>query len=128
MFSNSPAFSGYSVNDLDVARKFYGEVLGCNVEEDLMGLRLAFPNGQSVYLYQKDDHIPATFTVLNFPVASIDTAIDELVSKGVMIERYDNLPAPQDERGVLRGKASGMGPDIAWFRDPASNVLAVLEN
>ena len=128
MFSDSPVFNSYSINDLAIARQFYREILGCNVAEDLMGLKLTFPNGQSVYLYQKDDHTPATFTVLNFPVEYIDTAIDELVSKGIIMERYDNLPTPQDERGVLRGKAAGMGPDIAWFRDPANNILAVLEN
>lgn len=127
MFQSSPVFSSFSVNDLNQARSFYQDTLGCMVEEDMMGLRLTFPNGHAVYIYQKDDHQPAGFTVLNFPVDSIDAAIDELTSKGVVLERYDVLPAPQDEKRVLRGKAAGMGPDIAWFKDPAGNVLAVLE-
>lgn len=127
MFKDSPAFSGYSVTDPEAAKQFYGEVLGCTVTDDQMGLQLSFPNGQSVFLYQKDDHTPATYTVLNFPVESIDAAVDELVSKGVVMERYDMMPARQDEKGVLRGKAAGMGPDIAWFKDPAGNILAVLE-
>lgn len=128
MFKDSPAFSSYSVDDAVAARQFYSEVLGCSLDEDAMGLKLAFPNGHSVYLYQKDDHVPATFTVLNLPVESIDAAVDDLVGKGLVMERYDTLPASQDERGVLRGKDAGMGPDIAWFRDPSGNILAVLEN
>lgn len=128
MFRDSPAFSGYSVDDMVAAKQFYSEVLGCSVDEDSMGLKLVFPNGHTVFLYQKDNHVPATFTVLNFPVASIDAAVDELVNKGLVMERYDNMPAPQDEKGVLHGKDAGMGPNIAWFRDPAGNILAVLEN
>lgn len=128
MFRDSPVFSGYSVDDVVAAKQFYSEVLGCSVDEDVMGLKLVFPNGHTVFLYQKDDHVPATFTVLNFPVPSIDAAVDELVNKGLVMERYDNMPAPQDEKGVLRGKDAGMGPNIAWFRDPAGNILAVLEN
>lgn len=128
MFKDSPAFSSYSVSDSVVAKQFYSEVLGCDVTEEMMGLRLVFPNGHTVHLYQKDDHVPAIFTVLNLPVNSVDAAIDDLMDRGVVMERYDNLPAPQDEKGVLRGKAVGMGPDIAWFRDPAGNILSVLEN
>ena len=128
MFRDSPVFSGYSVDDMVAAKQFYSEVLGCSVDEDSMGLKLVFPNGHTVFLYQKDNHVPATFTVLNFPVASIDAAVDELVNKGLVMERYDNMPAPQDEKGVLHGKDAGMGPNIAWFRDPAGNILAVLEN
>lgn len=127
MFQDSPAFSSYSVNDQEVAKQFYGEVLGCRTEDDWMGVKLTFINGQTVFMYQKDDHVPATFTVLNLPVESIDTAVDYLVGKGVVVERYDNLPAPQDEKGILRGRAAGMGPDIAWFRDPAGNILSVIE-
>jgi predicted enzyme related to lactoylglutathione lyase len=125
MFKDSSAFSSYSVDDLAAAKQFYSDVLGCTVEEDQMGLQLSFPNGHTVFLYQKDNHIPATFTVLNFLVPSVDAAIDELTSQGIPMERYDNMPAPQDDKGVLRGKQAGMGPDIAWFKDPAGNVLAV---
>lgn len=127
MFQNSPAFSTYSVNDQEAARQFYRDILGCTVDEDWMGLKLTFPNGQTVLLYPKDDHVPALFTVLNFPVDSIDMAVDSLMGKGIVMERYDTLPGDQDEKGVLRGKTVNMGPDIAWFKDPAGNILSVLE-
>ena len=127
MFKNSPAFSGYSVNDLATAQKFYNEVLGCDVVSSEMGLRLVFPDGHNVFLYEKPDHVPATFTVLNFPVDDIDAAVDTLTERGVTFLRYDSMPTPQDEKGVLRGRSADMGPDIAWFEDSAGNVLAVLE-
>lgn len=127
MFKDSPAFSSYSVQDIAATKTFYQDLLGCTLSEDAMGLQLKFPNGHAVYLYQKNDHVPAGFTVLNLPVTSIDESIAELTAKGVSMERYDTLPAPQDQLGVLRGKAAGMGPDIAWFKDPSGNVLAVLE-
>lgn len=120
------AFSGYSSNDIGAARDFYGKVLGLDLEENMGGLGFTI-GGQQVFIYPKDDHQPASFTVLNLVVDSIDAAIDELTAKGVVFERYDSMPAPQDEKGVLRGKAAGMGPDIAWFKDPASNILAVVE-
>lgn len=128
MFKNSPAFSGFSVNDLAAAKKFYGVTLGVEVTEDSMGLMLKIAGGNPVFIYQKDNHAPATFTILNFPVDDIDKAVDDLKGRGVTFERYDNMPAPQDERGILRGKAAGMGPDIAWFKDPAGNILSVLSN
>ncbi|HAC56094.1 TPA: glyoxalase [Candidatus Saccharibacteria bacterium] len=127
MFENATTFSGCSVSDLTLARDFYEGKLGCSVEDDSMGLQLRLPGGQSHFLYQKDDHQPAAYTTLNFVVSDIDQVIDELVASGVSMERYDTLPATQDERGVLRGKAAGMGPDIAWFQDPFGNILAVLE-
>ena len=120
------AFSGYSSNDIGAARDFYGKVLGLDLEENMGGLGFTI-GGQQVFIYPKDDHQPASFTVLNLVVDSIDAAIDELMAKGVVFERYDSMPAPQDEKGVLRGKAAGMGPDIAWFKDPAGNILAVVE-
>lgn len=130
MFKQANAFSSFSVNDLETAKIFYGETLGCETDDNGMGLELRFPNGHVVFIYDKKDHKPADFTVLNFPVDDINVAIDSLTEAGVIMERYDNLnlPGEQDERGVLRGKAAGMGPDIAWFKDPAGNVLAVLEN
>lgn len=127
MFKQANAFSGYSVNDLEEAKTFYGEMLGCDLDDTGMGLELHFPNGQTVFIYEKEDHEPATYTVLNFPVDDINEAVDSLVETGVVMKRYDNLPAEQDGRGVLRGKSAGMGPDIAWFEDPAGNILAVLE-
>ena len=128
MFKQANAFSSFSVDDLETAKTFYGETLGCQLDDSNMGLELQFPNGHSVFIYDKGDHQPATFTVLNFPVDDIDTAVASLGEAGVTMERYDDLPAPQDDNGVLRGKSAGMGPDIAWFKDPAGNILAVLEN
>lgn len=128
MFKDAGAFSGYSVNDLEEAKTFYGEMLGISINDDGMGLELSFPSGHSVFLYEKEDHSPASFTVLNFPVDDINTAVDSLVEAGITMQRYDGMPGDQDARGIMRGKAAGMGPDIAWFKDPAGNVLAVLEN
>jgi predicted enzyme related to lactoylglutathione lyase len=128
MFRDVKPFSAYSVNDLEEAKTFYGEMLGIDLDDNGMGLELRFSNGHSLYLYEKEDHEPATFTVLNFPVDDINTAVDSLVEAGVVMKRYDDMPGEQDGRGVMRGKSTGMGPDIAWFEDPAGNVLAVLEN
>ncbi len=126
MLKDSAAFSGFSAPDLAAAKAFYRDVLGVSVQEEgEMGLFLEL-NGTSVFIYPKADHTPAEFTVLNFKVTDIDAVIDDLASKGVQMERYDNLPAPQDEKGVLRGKAANMGPDIAWLKDPAGNILSVL--
>lgn len=128
MFKQTPAFSGYSVDNISQAQSFYEDTLGLTVIASPMGLELKFESGHRVFLYEKADHQPASFTVLNFPVDSIETAVDELVSKGITFEHYEDLPAPQDERGILRGRAANMGPDIAWFKDPAGNTLAVLQD
>lgn len=127
MFTDAKAFSGFSVNDLDAAKAFYSQVLGIEVDEQPMGLFLKLKSGSDVYIYQKDNHTPASFTILNFPVDDIDKAIDELTEKGVVFEQYDMPGMEQDEKGVLRGRTAHMGPDIAWFEDPAGNVLAVLQ-
>lgn len=127
MFGKSPAFSGYSVFDTEVARKFYAEVLGLDVALNDMGiLEVELATGGVVILYPKDNHEPATFTVLNFPVDDIDAAVDALAAAGVVLERYEGTN--QDEKGISRGKAAGMGPDIAWFTDPSGNILSVLSN
>lgn len=128
MFKDSPVFSGFSVKDKVEAWKFYEEILGCDIADNGMGLVMKFPGGQTVFLYEKEDHEPASYTVLNFPVDNINAAVDELIAKGITMERYEGMPGNQDERGVLRGKAAGMGPDIAWFKDPSRNILAVLED
>lgn len=120
-------FSGFSVKSLDDTQAFYSDTLGLKVTRDDMGLQIALPQGGAVFIYEKPGHIPAVFTIFNVVVASIDTAIKELEGKGVTFLRYDTLPASQDELGVLRGKAAGMGPDIAWFKDPSGNVLGLLE-
>lgn len=122
------AFSGYSSRDVGIDKRFYQETLGLDVSDDMGGLQLSLPQGHRVFIYPKDDHQPATYTVLNLVVDEINAAIDELLGKGVVFERYDNMPAEQDERGVLRGKDAGMGPNIAWFKDPSENILALVEN
>lgn len=120
------AFSGYSSDQITECTKFYRDILGLTLKEDMGGIGFDI-NGLSVFIYPKQDHEPATYTVLNFVVDDINTSIDELKTKGVTFERYDNLPAKQDERGVLRGLEAGMGPDIAWFRDPSANILALVQ-
>jgi catechol 2,3-dioxygenase-like lactoylglutathione lyase family enzyme len=124
MLRDTKAFSGFSVDDLQKAKQFYGETLGLQVSEDNGLLTLHISGGSNVLVYPKDNHVPATFTILNFPVDDIDKTVDELVARGVSFERYDGFQ--QDERGIARGIASGQGPDIAWFKDPAGNILSVL--
>lgn len=127
MFAHSPAFTGFSVDDADTARAFYRDILGLAVEDAGPGiLRIELGGGTHVIAYAKPDHVPATFTVLNFPVDDIDAAVDALGARGVALVRYDGLG--QDERGISRGRAQGWGPDIAWFTDPAGNILSVLQD
>jgi catechol 2,3-dioxygenase-like lactoylglutathione lyase family enzyme len=122
MLKDSHAFSGFSVDDVGKARDFYGTKLGVTVSEEMGGLRLQLGGGTSVFIYQKDNHEPATYTVLNFPVENLEEAVDRLTDAGVGFERYEGFD--QDERGIARG--NGQGPDIAWFKDPAGNILSVL--
>ena len=126
MFQAKAAFSGFSVNDLAKAKAFYAGTLGLKVDDEGVGMRLHLPGGGTVFAYPKDDHQPATFTILNFVVDSIDEAVDELTNRGVQFEHYEEGPKT-DEKGILRGRALQMGPDIAWFKDPAGNTLAVLQ-
>lgn len=128
MIDGNKAFGGFSVNDAGAAKEFYGGTLGLDVRQDEMGLALHVGGGNPIFAYEKDDHAPASFTILNFPVEDIDKAVDDLVAKGVTFERYEGFPFEQDEKGIARGKAAGMGPDIAWFKDPAGNVLSVLSD
>lgn len=121
------AFSGYSAGDMLVMKPFYSNVLELDVKENMGGITLLFANGHSVFIYPKENHEPATYTVLNLVVSNINESIDELMAKGVVFERYDGMPVEQDERGVLRGKDAGMGPNIAWFKDPSGNILAIIE-
>jgi predicted enzyme related to lactoylglutathione lyase len=128
MLKNSKAFGSFSVDDLGKTKKFYSQTLGLDVrEEGDMGLNLKLADGMSVFIYPKGDHQPATFTVLNFTVDDIDSAVSELKEKGVEFESYDEGMIKTDENNVARGLSAGMGPDIAWFNDPAGNVLAVLQ-
>ncbi len=125
MFKNTPAFSGFSVNDLQKAKEFYGENLGVEVTEDSSGLTLKISGGNNIFVYQKDDHSPATYTILNFVVEDIDKAVDELMEKGIKFEHYDQMT---DEKGIARGLENDQGPNIAWFNDPAGNFLSVLQD
>jgi catechol 2,3-dioxygenase-like lactoylglutathione lyase family enzyme len=123
MLADAKAFSGFAVPDMDEAKKFYGETLGLKVSEeemDVIGLQLG--SGASVMIYPKPDFEPATYTILNFPVDDVDEVVDELSRRGVSFERYDGFD--QDEKGIARGDE---GPNIAWFKDPAGNILSVLE-
>jgi len=123
MFKQTKAFGGFAVNDLQKAREFYGGALGLDVTEGAMGiLTLHIKNGGKIIIYPKPNHIPATFTILNFPVADIEKSVDELTALGVHFEQYDG-EIKTDERGVFR---TG-GPKIAWFKDPAGNILSVIE-
>lgn len=126
MFKPKTVFSGFSVDDLAKAKAFYSEILGLEVDEDAMGLRLHLPDGATVFVYPKKDHRPATFTIMNFVVEAIDEAVDELARRGVIFERYDG-ELKTDEKGIARGISRKQGPDIAWFKDPAGNFLSVLE-
>ncbi|HSX09330.1 MAG TPA: VOC family protein [Candidatus Saccharimonadales bacterium] len=126
MLHAKAAFSGISVDDQDKAKEFYTEILGLKLHDEEMGLTFSLPGGGSLFMYAKDDHKPATFTVLNFVVDDIDEAVDALIEKGVKFEKYEGFH--QDEKGIARGKAANMGPDIAWFKDPSGNILSVLQN
>jgi len=117
------AFSGFAVDDIDAAKRFYGETLGMNVSDDNGMLALGIGGGKRVLVYPKPDHVPATYTILNFPVDDVDAAVDGLTRAGVQFEHYDWEDIKTDEKGIMRGN----GPDIAWFRDPAGNILSVLK-
>ncbi|HUQ62328.1 MAG TPA: VOC family protein [Acidimicrobiales bacterium] len=126
MFRDTQAFSSFSVDDREAAKRFYGETLGLEVSEnpdmeELLNVSVA--GGGRVMIYAKPDHTPATFTVLNFPVDDIDTAVDALADRGVDFEIYDEGELKTDEKGIMRTN----GPQVAWFRDPAGNVLSVLQ-
>ena len=123
MLRDSKAFSGFSAGDIQTAKKFYSETLGLDVTEShgLLTLRLA--GGNNVLIYPKPNHVPATFTVLNFPVTDVDLVVDELTKRGVRFEIYDLPNLKTDKKGIMRGN----GPTIAWFKDPAGNILSVIE-
>lgn len=128
MFKHTKAFSSFSVNDLEKAREFYQNVLGLETKKIDMGegneiLELHIAGGSKIIVYPKPNHTPATFTIFNFPVEDVEKAVDELTKNGVQFEHYDNEWMKTDEKGIFRGG----GPVIAWFTDPAGNILSVLE-
>ena len=123
MFKDADAFSSFAVDELEAARRFYGETLGVEIGETTEHFfELKLGGGGTVLIYGKPDYAPATFTVLNFPVDDIDQAVDALSEHGVTFERYDGMN--QDEKGIDRGNE---GPHIAWFTDPAGNIISVLQ-
>ena len=123
MLKDSKAFSGFSAGDIQTAKKFYSETLGLDVTESHGLLTLGLAGGNNVLIYPKPNHVPATFTVLNFPVRDVDLAVDELTKRSVRFEIYDLPNLKTDKKGIMRGN----GPTIAWFKDPAGNILSVIE-
>jgi predicted enzyme related to lactoylglutathione lyase len=124
MLGDSKAFSGFSVNDIGKAKEFYGRTLGLKVSESNGLLTLHLAGRNNVLIYPKPNHTPATFTVLNFPVKDVDQAVDDLGKRGVHVEIYDLPDIKTDKKGIMRGN----GPTIAWFKDPAGNILSVIEH
>src|SRR5687768_3274638 len=120
------AFSSFSVNDLEKAKKFYSDTLSLKVNATKEGLELEFEDSDTVFIYPKDDHKPATFTILNLKVPDIDAAVDDLKARGISFETYDG-EIQTDEKGIFRGAERSNGPNIAWFKDPAGNILSVIE-
>ena len=123
MFKDTKAFTSFSVDDLQKAKTFYSQTLGLEVVETPEGLALDIAGGARIFIYPKPNHVPATFTILNFPVDDIEQAVDALAQRGVRFEQYDQGDLKTDQKGIARGA----GPNIAWFKDPAGNILSVLE-
>ncbi len=123
MLGESKAFSGFAADDIQKAKDFYGRTIGLKVSESNGPLTLHLAGGNDVFIYPKPNHVPATFTVLNFPVDDVDLAVEELTKRGVRFEIYDLPDIKTDKKGIMRGN----GPTIAWFKDPAGNILSVLQ-
>lgn len=130
MIDSTKAFSSFSVNDIEKASEFYQNILGLEVNEIPMGenglLEIKIAGGAKVMIYPKPNHVPATFTVLNFPVNDLEKTVDELTSRGVKFEQYDMGDFKTNEKGIIHG--NGHGPDIAWFNDPAGNIIGVMQS
>ena len=127
MLKDSRAFSGFSVLDVDEAKKFYQDILGLEIGQEMMGMfEIKLATGGSVIVYPKDNHEPATFTVLNFPVENIDDIVDKLTAKSILFERYEEFE--QDEKGISRSTDPKKWPSIAWFKDPSGNILSVMSD
>ena len=126
MFKNTPSFSSYSVNDIAAEKKFYSEILGFEVSQPMEQLSFNLANGHEVFIYGKPNHEPATYTVLNFKVDDVEKVVDDLIARGVKFEQYDSEYIKTDEKGISRGSE---GPSaMAWFKDPAGNLLSVLKS
>ncbi|HEY4060491.1 MAG TPA: VOC family protein [Puia sp.] len=126
MLAQSNAFSGFSVNDLAAAKKFYGQTLGLKISEEMGLLTIHLAGGSKVIAYPKPNHTPATFTILNFPVDDLEATVDALTKKGIVFEQYNFPELKTDAKGIARTPDRSKGPDIAWFKDPAGNILSVL--
>jgi predicted enzyme related to lactoylglutathione lyase len=126
MLKTSPAFSGFSVDNIEKAKQFYSQTLGLDVSEKMGILTLNIAGGVKVGIYPKPNHTPATFTVLNFPVDDLEASVDELIKKGIVFEQYDSPELKTDAKGIHRTLDKTKGPDVAWFKDPAGNILSVL--
>lgn len=125
MLKQSKAFSGFSVNDIQKAKQFYSQILGLDVKDNPMGfIELNIEGSNRIIIYPKPNHVPATFTILNFPVKNIDEAVDGLIKKGITFEQYEE-PIKTDKKGICR--SGGKGPNIAWFKDSAGNILSLIE-
>ncbi len=126
MLDDSAAFNGFSTNDLIAVKEFYGQTLGLRVEDNPMGMVNLHMAGREtpIIIYHTDDHQPATYTILNFPVVDIESAVDELTARGVSFEHYDGMT---DNKGIAWGLKVNRGPNIAWFKDPAGNILSILQ-
>jgi catechol 2,3-dioxygenase-like lactoylglutathione lyase family enzyme len=127
MLGGSNGFTSFSVDDVPKAKEFYGQTLGVEVSEDSGALWIQFPTGARVFAYPKDNHIPATYTVLNFPVDDIVRAVDDLSERGVRFEYVNDPQIGTDGKGIFWGLDKGQGPNIAWFKDPAGNIVSVLQ-
>lgn len=125
MFETTKAYSGFSVDDVDAAKRFYGDTLGLKVSDEHGMLTLHISGERGILVYPKPNHAPAIFTILNFPVEDIDRAVDELAKRGVRFERYEGFE--QDDKGIARPRRPEDGPPIAWFTDPAGNILSVIQ-
>ena len=125
VLTEAKAFASFSVNDLAKAKAFYRDVLGLDVADRMEGLELDVGGGHKVFVYPKPDHTPATFTILNFPVENVDSAVERLNSSGVRFETYDLPQLKTDPRGIMRNKD---GTAMAWFKDPAGNILSLLDS
>lgn len=126
MFRETPAFSSFSVNDLAAAKHFYQKTLGLNATQEPEGLSIKLTDGGTIFLYTKPNHSPASFTVLNFLVGDIEKAVQALTQQGLQFEQYGG-DIKTDEKGIFRGRSQGKGPDIAWFKDPAGNILSIIQ-
>lgn len=125
MFKSTPAFSSYSVNDIEAAKKFYSDILGFEIEQPMGQLSFNLANGHEVFIYGKPDHEPATYTVLNFKVDDIEKVVDDLIARGVKFEQYNNEYIKTDEKGISRGSEEPAA--MAWFKDTAGNIISVLQ-